>query len=289
MLRGPRLQRFRAALLQWYGPRARPLRIRKTRDPWAILVSEVMAQQTQITRVDEAWIGFMEHYPTPASLAEASTAEVLRAWAGLGYNRRALNLQRAAVAVEARRGGSVPQSIEELEALPGVGPYTARAVAAIAFGRPVAAIDTNVRRVITRVAGEDLRPGPLQTAADALVEPGDPATWTHASMELGATVCVARSPRCDSCPVAAWCASAGRIETPKRRVSSPEPAFELTTRWLRGRIIERLRALDEGEWEALPPSIGEHDAEAIESAVEALQGEGMLQRRPDGAVRLPSA
>ena len=288
MLRGPRLQRFRAALLQWYGPRARPLRIRKTRDPWAILVSEVMAQQTQITRVDEAWIGFMEHYPTPASLAEASTAEVLRAWAGLGYNRRALNLQRAAAAVEARHGGSVPESIEELEALPGVGPYTARAVAAIAFGRPVAAIDTNVRRVITRVAGEDLRPGPLQTAADALVEPGDPATWTHASMELGATVCTSRAPRCDVCPVASWCASAGSVATPARRRRVAAPAFETTTRWLRGRIIERLRELDDGAWEMLPTSIGGHDAGDIEAAVEALQSEGLLERGPDGAVRLPS-
>ena len=248
-----------------------------------------MAQQTQIARVDEAWVVFMERYPTPRDLADAPTADVLRAWAGLGYNRRALNLQRAATAIEADHRGRVPSDIVELEALPGVGPYTARAVAAIAFGQPVAAVDTNVRRVVSRVLGEDLGPARLQEQADALVDTDDPATWTHASMELGATVCVARSPRCDSCPVAAWCASAGRIETPKRRVSSPEPAFELTTRWLRGRIIERLRALDEGEWEALPPSIGEHDAEAIESAVEALQGEGMLQRRPDGAVRLPSA
>jgi A/G-specific adenine glycosylase len=288
VLQGPRLQRFRAALLEWFGPRARPLRIRTTRDPWAILVSEVMAQQTQIGRVDEAWVGFMDRYPTPNALAEASTAEVLRAWAGLGYNRRALNLQRAAVAIEARHAGSVPDSIEDLEALPGVGPYTARAVAAIAFARPVAAVDTNVRRVVTRVAGEDLRPGPLQAAADALVEPGDPATWTHASMELGATVCTSRAPRCSVCPVATWCASAGSVATPARRSRVAAPAFETTTRWLRGRIIERLRGADDGAWETLPASMGGHDAGDIEAAVQALQGEGLLERRPDGAVRLPS-
>jgi len=135
-------------VLGWYGSRARPLGIRTTREPWAILVSEVMAQQTQIARVDEAWSVFMERYPTPRALAEASTAEVLRAWSGLGYNRRAVNLRRAAAAIETEHAGRVPDDIEALEALPGVGPYTARAVVAIAFGQPVAAVDTNVRRVV---------------------------------------------------------------------------------------------------------------------------------------------
>jgi A/G-specific adenine glycosylase len=287
-LRDGALRRFRDALLAWYRPRARPLRIRTTRDPWAILVSEVMAQQTQIARVDAAWTGFMARYPTPRTLAAAPTADVLRAWAGLGYNRRALNLQRAAEAIEVDHGGAVPRSIEGLEALPGVGPYTARAVAAIAFGRPVAAVDTNVRRVVTRLLDQSLSPRRLQEQADALVAVDDPATWTHASMELGAIVCVSRAPRCAECPVATWCASAGRVSVPPRRTRSAQPAFELTSRWLRGRIVQRLRALGEGEWEALPGSIGEHDAEAIESAVTALQREGLLERRHDGAVRLPS-
>jgi len=287
-LSGTQLPRFRRALLEWYGSRARPLRIRATRDPWAILVSEVMAQQTQIARVDEAWVAFMARYPSPRALADASTADVLRAWAGLGYNRRALNLQRAAASIETDHHGRVPQTLDELEALPGVGPYTARAVMAIAFGRPVAAVDTNVRRVLTRVLGQAPSPGQLQAAADRLVDPADPATWNHASMELGATVCVSRDPKCEACPVATWCMSVGRVRTLVRRTSSNEPAFELTTRWLRGRIIERLRALDDDAWDRLPRSIGEHDVEAIESAVAALRREGMLEQRSDGAVRLPS-
>jgi A/G-specific adenine glycosylase len=286
-LLGTRLGQFRQALLEWYGPRARPLRIRGTREPWAILVSEVMAQQTQIARVDEAWTTFMARYPRPRDLARAPTAEVLRAWAGLGYNRRALNLQRAAAAIEADHDGRVPDELEALEALPGVGPYTARAVAAIAFGRPVAAVDTNVRRVVTRVAGQSLAPRELQAEADALVPPADPATWTHASMELGATVCVARRPRCAECPLRAWCASVDRVEDVPRRGRS-EPPFEQTTRWLRGRIVARLRDLDDGRWERLPGELGDHDEAAIAVAVAGLERDGLLERRPDGAVRLPS-
>ena len=247
-----------------------------------------MSQQTQISRVDEAWVTFMQRYPGPRDLARASTAEVLRAWAGLGYNRRALNLQRAAATIVAEHAGRVPGSVDALEALPGVGPYTARAVAAIAFGQPIAAVDTNVRRVITRLFAEALTPRHLQDAADALVATDDPATWTHASMELGATVCVARNPRCGDCPVADWCASAGLVAVSVRRTGSAEPAFELTTRWLRGRIIARLRSLDGDAWGRLPATIGAHGSEEVESAVVALQREGLLERRPDGAVRLPS-
>ena len=280
--------RFQEALLAWYGPRARPLRIRSARDPWAILVSEVMAQQTQITRVDEAWTVFMKRYPSPQSLAHASTAEVLRAWAGLGYNRRAVNLQRAAVLIESEHGGQVPSDVAALQDLPGVGPYTARAVAAIAFGEAVAAVDTNVRRVVSRVAGRPLSAKRLQAEADSLVAGDDPATWTHASMELGATVCVSRRPHCEACPVSQWCASVGRVEAPKRPVQAARIPFERTTRWLRGRIVERLRALDEGAWSRLPEAIGVHGEAEIAAAVSGLERDGLLERGPGGSVRLPS-
>ena len=285
-LRGDRRRRFQAAVLSWYLPRARALAIRTTTDPWALLVAEVMAQQTQISRVDEAWTRFMARYPTSRDLADAPTAQVLRDWAGLGYNRRALNLQRAAMVIEAKHDGRVPSDIEELEALPGVGPYTARALAATAFGQPVAAVDTNVRRVVSRVLGASMRPSELQAAADELVDQADPATWTHATMDLGAAVCRARRPDCVACPVAHWCASAGQVAEPARR--SGAPPFEHTTRWLRGRIVERLRAADDGAWSRLPESIGTHDAAAVRAAVEGLERDGLLERGPDGAVRLPS-
>ena len=247
-----------------------------------------MAQQTQIARVDGAWADFMLRYPQPRALAAAPIAEVLRAWAGLGYNRRALNLQRAAAAIEADHGGRVPADVAALEALPGVGPYTARAVAAIAFGQPVAAVDTNVRRVVRRVSGQQLGPRALQLEADVWVDATDPADWTHASMELGATVCVARRPRCEVCPLAAWCASAGRVESASVRPRPAAPPFERTTRWLRGRIIERLRDLDDGAWTRLPRSIGLHDEAAVAAAVATLEQDGLLESRQDGAVRLPS-
>ena len=249
--------RFQAALRDWYGPRARPLRICCTRDPWRVLVSEVMAQQTQIARVDEAWAAFIERYPTPSALTTAPTADVLRAWAGLGYNRRALNLRRAAAIIVAEHDGQVPAHVEELEALPGIGPYTARAVAAIAFGLPVAAVDTNVRRVVNRVLGSELPPARLQAEADAWATGGDPATWTHATMELGATVCVRPCGRTvRSAPVATWCVSAGQVElAPAGRGVEPRRSvpFERTSRWLGGAHHRgACGALDGSEWTALP-------------------------------------
>lgn len=288
-LRGSRRRRFQAALLDWYRPRSRPLRIRSTTDPWALLVAEVMAQQTQIARVDKAWTVFMERYPSPGHLAAAPTAEVLRAWSGLGYNGRALNLQRAARAIEVEHGGFVPSDIETLQALPGVGPYTSRAVAATAFGQPVAAVDTNVRRVVSRLLGEPLNPAALQAEADALVYRSDPATWTHASMDLGAAVCRSRRPRCDECPLSRWCASAGRVERAPRAEKGPELPFEQTNRWLRGRIVERLRALDDDAWTRLPTVIGSHDEQAVATAIASLERDGLLERGPDGSVRLPSS
>lgn len=287
-LQDGRRRRLQVALLRWYGPRARPLKIRSTTAAWPLLVAEVMAQQTQITRVDEAWVAFMQRFPTAPALAAASTAEVLRAWSGLGYNRRAVNLQRAAQLITTDHGGHVPRRIAVLESLPGIGPYTARAIAATAFGQPVAAVDTNVRRVVSRILGTAMTSTQLQAAADDLVYRADPARWTHASMDLGATVCRARRPRCDECPVSRWCASAFEpVErTPKGAAQVP---FERTTRWLRGHIVERLRGLDDGTWSRLPARIGSHDQLAIGAAIDGLERDGLLQRRPDGSVRLPSS
>ena len=201
----PELQ---AAILSWYDASGRTLPFRATRDPYAILVSEVMAQQTQIGRVAEAWTTFMPTFPSIERLAAASPADVFRAWRGLGYNRRALNLWRTARVVIDEHGGQLPQDIEALERLPGIGPYTARAVAAIAFGTPVAAVDTNVRRVLGRAltgAVDRLTPRDMQAAADRSVPSSRPADWTHAVMDVGATFCRPRRPDCERCPARAWC------------------------------------------------------------------------------------
>ena len=294
----PTFERMRAALMGWYRQRARELRFRGTRDPWAILVSEVMAQQTQVARVELAWVGFMERFPTPEVLSEAPTAEVLQAWAGLGYNRRAVHLQRAARSIMDRHAGSVPSELTELEALPGVGPYTARAVAAIAFGRPVGAVDTNVRRVVARLTGV---PGAsvrdVQAQADALADPRDPAAWTHALMDLGASVCRAREPACAECPLRPWCLTAPlvlaggalAVARPKAPASNLRATrFVDTSRWLRGRIVAHLRELEPGEWAHLPSALGDHGWEAIGIALQALQRDGLVERHADGGVRLPS-
>jgi A/G-specific adenine glycosylase len=297
--------RFRAALLAWFEGLSRPLHIRSATDPWAVLVAEVMAQQTQIARADEAWVVFMARFARPADLAAAPTADVLRAWAGLGYNRRAVALQRAAAVIVDEWGGQIPASVAALEALPGVGPYTSRAVLAIACRWPVAAVDTNVRRVVTRLVGERLSPRDLQATADGLVDAGDPARWTHASMDIGATVCRGRRPLCGACPVRAWCASADRVEVvglaahrsgdsgsasdpgshPRSRPAVP---FEQTRRWLRGRIVARLRELEADDWTQVSGPIGSHGPEGVEAALAALERDGLVERRRDGAVRLPS-
>ncbi len=279
-----------------------------------------MAQQTQIARVEERWPGFMAAFPTPADMAEASPADVIRAWRGLGYNRRAVGLHRAATAIVAG-GGNVPDDVAGLEALPGVGPYTARAVAAIAFGRPVGAVDVNVRRVVGRiVAGDAVRlpPAALQVVADSLVDPGRPGTWTHALMDLGATTCRPASPACPACPARPWCAAARTgaaaqtgaaartiLTAPAGAARTGAPArtreadvararsagrttvpFEATTRWLRGRIVDRLRDAPEGASVAFDRELGAHSKEAVGAAVAGLARDGIVELDALGRARL---
>ncbi|MDO8483404.1 MAG: A/G-specific adenine glycosylase [Candidatus Limnocylindrales bacterium] len=298
---GPFPSALRDAILAWYGSRGRSLPFRGTTDPYAILVSEAMAQQTQVARAGETWIRFMERFPTAAALAAATPADVLRAWQGLGYNRRALNLWRAARRIVEVHGGRVPADLAALQALPGVGPYTARAVAALAFGMPVGAVDTNVRRVLGRiVAGDSAALGAtaLQKVADAAVPLDRPGAWTHALMDVGATSCRPGRPDCASCPAQAWCRFAaaelagGNRARPvpgARSVTGPAataareapPAFATTSRWLRGRIVDQLRAAQDGAWIVLDAPIGEHDRAAVAAALEALARDGLVEL--DGA------
>lgn len=286
-----RRARLQPAVLDWYAANGRDLAFRHTTDPWAILVSEVMAQQTQAARAAEAWTRFVTQFPTPAALAAASPATVIRAWRGLGYNRRALALRRAAAAIVEEHDGLVPDTLEALLGLPGVGSYTARAVLALAFHQPVAALDVNIRRVLGRAfigpAASDLPPRELQSRADELVPVGGPAAWTHALMDIGATLCRPREPRCEACPLRRSCrfanegqagpaAATTTAEPDARRPSTPAP-FPSTSRWLRGRILDRLRDAPDGSWVAFDEAIGAHDPEMVRAAVTTLAAEGMVE------------
>ncbi len=280
----------RDAILAWYSTHCRILAFRRTTDPYAVLVSEVMAQQTQAARAAEHWERFITRFPTVESLAASTPADVLRAWKGLGYNRRGLALWRAAGVIVDQHDGQVPDSIDELEKLPGVGPYTARAVAAIAFGRPVGAVDVNVGRVLGRLAGgtDGLPRASIQAVADTAAATTHPGTWTHALMDLGATTCRARAPRCDECPALEWCRYPGRTAIAPGRRRRPSAPFPTTTRWLRGRILDRLRAATGDAWVELDAPIGSHDLPKVIAAATALAAEGLLDlatTQPPGVVR----
>ncbi|MCU1386708.1 MAG: mutY, partial [Ilumatobacteraceae bacterium] len=194
-------------VLTWGLAQLRDLPWRQTRDPWAVLVSEVMLQQTQVERVIPRWFAFLEAYPTPGACAAATLGDVLRLWQGLGYPRRARNLHAAAQCVVDL--GAFPSTLDGLLALPGVGPYTARALLAFAFESEAAVVDTNIARVLARFAGRRLTAREVQAAADAAV-PGEQVwAWNQCLMDLGAVLCRPLSPRCHECPLAADCAYRG--------------------------------------------------------------------------------
>lgn len=228
LLADPQLEGFRWAILRWYGEHQRRLPWRETRDPYAILVSEVLLQQTRVEQALGYYARFLEAFPHLDALAGASEEDVLQVWAGAGYYRRARNLRRLAQAV-AEAG--VPRTAAALEELPGVGPYTAAAVASIAFGDPVAAVDGNVRRVICRLfAVEEPSAQWLRETAEGLLDRAAPGTWNQAVMELGSLVCTPKNPMCLACPVAMWCAGreeAGRYPTARPRVQKGVQAAAL--------------------------------------------------------------
>jgi len=239
------------ALLSWYARERRDLPWRRTRDPYAILVSEVMLQQTQVARVVARYEAWLERWPTAAALAAAPLADVLREWVGLGYNRRAVRLWEAARVVA---GDGWP---ERLDDLPGVGPYTAAALGSFAFGRQEVALDTNARRVFARLGTALVPP------------PGRAAQFNQATMELGATICTARTPRCDACPLAAGCD--GPRPAPRRTGAAER--FEDSNRWVRGRVVAALAA-----GQGLPEGI---EAERLKPALQGLLRDGLI--RPAGA------
>jgi len=266
-------------VLDWGAPRLRDLPWRHTRDAWAVLVAEVMLQQTQALRVVPKWSAFIDRFPTPAACADASLGDVLREWHGLGYPRRARHLHDTASTVVEHHGGHVPDDLASLIALPGIGPYTARAVLAFAFARDVAVVDTNIARTLARTAGARLTPTQVQRLADALVPPADGWRWNQTLMDLGATTC-RPTPHCADCPAKAWCEwhrSGHPHPDPAKgsaAVSTRQPRFEGSNRQARGRILRRLV---EG---AAPESA--FDAEILEG----LLTDGLIVRTSD-TVHLP--
>jgi A/G-specific adenine glycosylase len=274
-------------LLEWGGERLRDLPWRRTRDPWAVLVSEVMAQSTRVDRVVPYYEALLRRFPEPAVCAAVPTAEVVRLWAGLGYNRRAVNLHRCATELVARHGGTVPASLDALVALPGVGPYTARAVLAFAFEHPVGVVDTNVGRVLARWAGRSLRRAEAQAMADALVPEPRVWDWNQAIMELGATVCRRRQPACPRCPVRATCAwqASGRTSPDPAEgsagVGQPQGRFEGSDRQARGRLVDVLRCRPVRLAE-VPYVVGWPDQPARAARIaESLVADGLAIRRGD--------
>jgi A/G-specific adenine glycosylase len=275
------MPRARAALLAWYRARRRAYPWRRTADPYAVLVSEVMLQQTQAPRAATSYDRFLERFPSVAALAAARRSDVLRAWDGLGYNRRAVALSLAARAIVREHGGRVPSDPEVLRSLPGVGPYTAGAVASIAFGRRVAAVDTNVRRIVARVhlgADPDAAATPrVRQLAEAWVDARDPGAWNQALMDLGREVCRPR-PRCVECPLAAACRfrATGAIPTPSRRRQGP---FAGSSRQVRGGVVRVLRGRPAATVGTIAVGIGV-DADRVLAAVRDLHREGLVHAGP---------
>lgn len=265
-----------------------------------------MLQQTQVERVVPLFEALVARWPSFVALAAASQADVLRAWRGLGYNSRAVRLHRLAKAVLAEHGGVLPSDEAMLRALPGIGTYTARAVRAFAFNADTLAVDTNIRRIVHRTQhGIEWPPrataAQLDAAGLALVPPGRGYAFNSALMDLGATLCTARAPKCLLCPLQSICAAApidaatvaalAKRHAPKR---GPQERlrFEATTRYVRGRVIERLRALPENGrisfmelYDDLAPALAHHDAEAVAVIVKRLEADGVLEAN-DAGVRL---
>jgi A/G-specific adenine glycosylase len=291
-------RRLVEALHAWGDAVRRDLPWRRTRDPWAVLVSEAMLQQTQVARVIDRFEGFLERFPGPAAMASAPLADVLDAWAGLGYYRRARDLHRTACTVVERHGGRVPEDLMELLALPGVGPYTARAVLAFAFERDHGVVDTNAARVLARAfTGAPMGVAAVQRLADALVPPG--AAWAHnqSMLDLGATVCTARAPRCTTCPLASGCAwraagggdPSGAVPDPARTTagtSRPQARFSGSDRQGRGRLLAALRARESVAAGDLDTVTTWGDAGRSRRVADALVADG-LAVWDDGLLRAP--
>lgn len=282
-------------VLDWYAVHRRDLPWRDPScSPWGVLVSEIMLQQTPVARVLPVWRRWVELWPTPADLAAAPTGEAVREWGRLGYPRRALRLHAAATAIRDQHSGEVPDDEATLRTLPGIGDYTAAAVAAFAFGRRATVVDTNVRRVHARAVTGAALPAPSLTRAEVGLatellpeDDEDAATWNVAVMELGALICTARGPRCDICPVSRLCAWRLAGSPPHDGPPRRGQAWEGTDRQCRGRIVQLLR-------EAERPVPGERlratwpDDLQRDRCLDALVADGLVEPLAGDLFRLPA-
>ncbi len=288
----PEAARFRRSLMAWYRENGRHgLPWRVTRDTYAVLVSEVMLQQTQVERVLPYYTAWLERWPTFAALASATPADVIREWRGLGYNRRALNLQRLAVTLLQGYAGELPASPATLRKLPGIGPYTAAAIQSFAREQPIAAADTNIARVLARAffgatTPRDVPARSLSEAAEALLPSRDVRHHNLALTDLGTMVCMSRAPRCAECPVARLCAWKAAGYPPGQATRKPAPRFEHPARFARGRIVDALRAAPATAAELAAMLPAQHAAR-IGHYLEALEKDALIAPAADGLWSLP--
>lgn len=308
-------ERVHISLLQWYAAEKRDLPWRMTSDPYAILVSEIMLQQTQVDRVLPKYLQFLTAFPTLEKLADVSTADVISVWVPLGYNMRAVRLQSIARQVIAEYHGRIPDTIEELLKLKGVGRYTAGAIACFAYHKQVATVDTNIRRVLHRIFLGLEHPEPklndaqMLTHAEQVLPDGEAYNWNQALMDLGATICTSNNPRCGQCPLQQTCQAyvemsqhslfpSGVVLRQLRKVAEKKPTYQSkpftsSNRYFRGRIVNLLRSaparqrLPLSELGAqIKPDFSAEDESWLQKIVDGLVKDGLLDKTDDG-VRLP--
>ena len=289
-----------AKVLRWYRKNGRDLPWRNEHDPYRVLVSEVMLQQTQVSRVLTKYPRFLNRFPSMKRLANARSSDVIKAWEGMGYNSRALRLQRLAETVLSEHHGKLPESIQELEALPGIGRYTAHALACFSFGKHVPVVDTNIRRVLTRVCPPKGRAPArkeeeIWILAESLLPRQHSHDWNQAVMDLGATVCTAAQPKCDFCPLIELCPSAHKVRRRKAGTTKPEPGRGgIPNRIYRGRTIQALRELKTLEGltpsalaRRIKPDFKSIDRRWFEALLRGLQKDGLVHIRAGKGISLP--
>jgi len=295
-----RKRRIVSAVRRWYRKNGRVLPWRCERNPYRVLVSEIMLQQTQVSRVLMIYPQFLKKYPTLRHLARARMSSVIRAWEGMGYNNRALRIRKLAQRVVSEFHAVLPRTIEELRTLPGVGRYTASAVACFAFGLRVPVVDTNISRILGRLFAFKTRnvathPFDAWARAEEMLPHRNAGEWNQALMDLGATVCTAASPRCDRCPLLLFCPSAHRIHKNERRTARLEPGRDdIPNRIYRGRIVQALRSLKPGG--TMPPGvlarkikvdIRQKDRRWFQSLLHSLERDGLIQWHGRSRISLP--